>query len=135
VIATIKEEAVEACAYEQPAHGRLRVSGELKKKGMPASPGGVRGVCPRHGLAAFKARLKALEAKMVRENLVLTESRLAALERAEEEKEAHGEMEAEHPGCLGSAGHLLCREYQRCCTYLPTDLHRHVYEGGVLQAL
>ena len=39
---------------------------------------------------------------MVREGIVLTESQLAAMERAREEKEAHGETETEHPGYLGA---------------------------------
>ena len=39
---------------------------------------------------------------MAQENLVLTESQLVALERAKEEKEAHGEIETEHPGYLGA---------------------------------
>ena len=33
-------------------------------------------------------------------NLILTENQLAALERAKEEKEAHGEIETEYPGYL-----------------------------------
>jgi hypothetical protein len=47
------------------------------------------------------------------ENPLLTESRLAALERAKEEKEALGEIETEHPGYLGASpsggwrGHLV----------------------------
>jgi hypothetical protein len=49
---------------------------------MFVSPGGVRSIWLRHGLKTFKGRLKALEAKMAQENLILTESRLAALERA-----------------------------------------------------
>jgi hypothetical protein len=40
--------------------------------------------------AAFKGWLRALEAKTAQENLILTESWLAALERAKEEKKAHG---------------------------------------------
>ena len=77
------------------------MSNELKKKGVFVSPGGVRSVWLRHDLATFKGRLKALEAKMAQENLILTESQLAALERSKEEKEAHGEIETEHPGYLG----------------------------------
>src|SRR5690349_20850264 len=38
------EEAVVAMAYEQPAYGQLRVSNELKKRGLFISPGGVRSI-------------------------------------------------------------------------------------------
>ena len=96
------EQAVIDFAYQQPAYGQLRVSNELKKQGVFVSPGGVRSIWLRHDLATFKERLKALEAKMAQENLILTESQLAALERAKEEKEAHGEIETEHPGYLGA---------------------------------
>jgi hypothetical protein len=96
------EKAVVDFAYQQPAYGQLRVSNELKKQGVFVSPGGVRSIWLRHDLATFKGRLKALEAKMAQENFILTESQLAALERAKEEKEAHGEIETEHPGYLGA---------------------------------
>lgn len=96
------EEAVVALAIEQPPFGQVRVSNELKKRGLFISPGGVRGVWLRHDLETFKKRLKALEAKMAQEKFILTESQLAALERAKQEKEAHGEIETEHPGYLGA---------------------------------
>lgn len=47
-------------------------------------------------------RLTALETKAAQENLILTEDQLRALERAREEKQAHGEIETEHPGYLGA---------------------------------
>jgi hypothetical protein len=47
-------------------------------------------------------RLKSLEEKVVKEGAILTESQLVALERAQLKKEAHGEIETEHPGYLGS---------------------------------
>ena len=96
------EEAVLKMAFDRPAYGQLRVSNELKKRGLFVSPGGVRSIWLRHDLETFKKRLKALEARMAQDNIVLTETQLAALERAKQEKEAHGEIETEHPGYLGA---------------------------------
>lgn len=96
------EQAVISMAVELPAYGQLRVSNELKKKGLFVSPGGVRSVWLRHDLETFKKRLKALEAKVAQEGLILTESQIVALEKAKQEKEAHGEIETYHPGYLGA---------------------------------
>jgi hypothetical protein len=96
------ENAIIELAIEQPALGQLRVSNELRKEGVIISPGGVRSVWLRHNLHTFRLRLKALEVKSVEEGIVLTESQLAALEKAKEEKKAHGEIETHHPGFLGS---------------------------------
>lgn len=94
------EKAVVNFALEKPAYGQLRVSNELKKGGIFISPGGIRSVWLRYNLETFQKRLKALEAKMAQESLILTEDQLKALEKAKEEKQAHGEIETEHPGYL-----------------------------------
>ena len=57
-------------------------------------------VWQRHDLETFQKRLKALEAKVAQEGIILAESQLQALEKAKEEKQAAGEIETEHPGYL-----------------------------------
>lgn len=96
------ESAVTEYAIEQPAHGQVRVSNELRKRGIFVSPSGVRSVWLRHDLANFKQRLKALEAKVAAEGLILTESQVQALERKKLDDEACGEIDTAHPGYLGS---------------------------------
>lgn len=96
------EEAVVNFAIDKPAYGQHRVSNELRKVGVFVSGGGVRSIWLRHDLETFQKRLKALSAKIAQDGIILTEDQLFALERAREEKQAHGEIETEHPGYLGS---------------------------------
>lgn len=96
------EEAVIKLATDNPALGQVRASNELKKKGLFISPGGVRSVWLRHDMETFKKRLKALEALVAQDGLVLTEQQVAALERKKVDQEAKGEIETYHPGYLGA---------------------------------
>ena len=95
------EEAVLNFALEQPAYGQVRVSNELRKRGILVSAGGVRSIWKRHDMEHFRKRLAALSAKVAQDGIILTEDQVRALERAREQKEAHGEIETEHPGYLG----------------------------------
>ena len=101
-VAPAIEQAVVGLALEQPTWGQVRVSNELRKEGVSISPFGVRCVWQRRDLANMKKRLKALEAKVAQDGVILTEGQVAALEKATAEKESHGEFESECPGYCGA---------------------------------
>jgi len=96
------ERAIVELATELPAYGQVRIAAEMARCGMTISPAGVRCVWQRHNLETMKKRLKALEAKADAEGYVLTEAQIVVLEKAQQEKEAYGEIETAHPGYLGS---------------------------------
>lgn len=96
------EAAVVKMAFDYPAFGQARASNELRKQGVFISAGGIRSVWLRHNLEVFDKRLKALEARIAQEGLILTEAQVIAMERKQERREAFGEIETEHPGYLGS---------------------------------
>lgn len=96
------EKAVLDYAVEQPAHGQHRTSNELRKTGIFVSGSGVRSIWLRHGVESFKKRLQALEEKVAKEGILLTDNQIAALERKKIDDEASGEIETHHPGYLGS---------------------------------
>jgi len=94
------EETVLQYSLELPTHGQVRVSNELKKKGIVVSAGGIRSIWMRHGLEIRKKRLDRLEKWSAETKNILTESQVQALEDAKEEKQAYGEIESFHPGFL-----------------------------------
>jgi hypothetical protein len=96
------EEQAKQIAFDFPAFGQVRASNELKKKGVFISPAGIRCVWLRNDMETFPKRLKLLEKRAAQEGLVLTEAQVVALEKAKEEKQAHGEIETHHPGYLGA---------------------------------
>ena len=96
------EQAAVALAIEQPAWGQVRVSEALKRRGLSISPAGVRCVWQRHDLTSMKLRLKALEAKLAQDGMLLTKAQIVALEKAKSDKEAHGEFDSECPGYCGA---------------------------------
>jgi transposase InsO family protein len=96
------EEAVVKMAFDYPAFGQQRACNELRKQGVFISAAGIRCVWQRHDLEIFEKRLKALEARVAQDGLILTEAQMMAIERKKEKREAHGEIETEHPGYLGS---------------------------------
>ena len=96
------EDAVVAFAIEYPAHGQVRVSNELRKQGVFVSASGVRSIWLRHEISNFKLRLKALEAKVAEDGIILTEAQVQALEKKKLDDEAWGEIDTAHPGYLGS---------------------------------
>lgn len=94
------EKAVIDYAIEYPAHGQHRTSNELRKQGVFVSGSGVRSVWLRHDLENFKKRLKALEAKVAQEGILLTDAQITALEKKKHDDEACSEIETAHPSYL-----------------------------------
>jgi hypothetical protein len=129
------EAAVVAMAREEPAWGQARVANELKKRGTEVSAFGVRCIWLRHDLETMKKRLKALEAKVAQDGGILTESQLAALERAKVDKEAHGEFDSEHPGYCLAQDTFYVGTLKGVGRGLPADGDRHLLEARLRQAL
>lgn len=67
------EIAVAESALDQPAFGQIRVSHELRKRGIFVSPSGVRSIWLRRDLESFKKRLLALEQHIAKTGDVLIE--------------------------------------------------------------
>ena len=89
-IAEASEQAVVELALAEPGWGQVRAANELKKQGVFISPAGVRCVWLRHDLENIKKRLKALETKSQQDGLILSESQVAALEKAKRRRKPTG---------------------------------------------
>lgn len=87
-------------------------SNELRKAGVIVSPSGVRSIWLRNAVANFKGRLKALEAKVAGQGLVLTEAQVAALEKKRQDDEFNGETDTAHPGYLDPQGTLYAGTFK-----------------------
>lgn len=87
------EDAVINMAVDFPTYGHERAANELRKRGIILSGGGVRSIWLRNDLENFKKRLRALEAKVANDGIVLNDVQLAALEKAKNKREATGEIE------------------------------------------
>jgi len=72
------EAAVVAYTLEQPSHGQVRASNELRQRGLFVSSSGVRSIWLRHGLSSFKQRLVALEKHVAATGGILTEAQVTA---------------------------------------------------------
>ena len=96
------EEAVVKMAFEFPAFGQQRACNELRKQGILLSAGGIRSIWLRNNQEVFDKRLKALEERVAKDGIILTEAQVIAMERKKEKREAFGEIETEYPGYLGA---------------------------------
>ena len=100
------EAAITAFALEQSAFGQVRVSNELRKRGIFVSPSGVRSVWLRQNLESFKKRLSALEKYVAETEMVLTEAQVQALKKKQEDDVAHGEIERLIPAISAATTHF-----------------------------
>ena len=89
----------------------------------------------RNDLANFKQRLKALQAKVAEDGIILTESQVQVLERKKQGDEACGEIDTVHPGYLGSQDTFYVGHFKGIGRVYQPTLRCRIYESiGQLQA-
>lgn len=104
-VAAEMAEAVVALAIEQPEYGQVRVSNDLRNRSQDISPSG--GGWQRYDLESFKKRLKALEKKVVKEGLILSEGQHCRA-RAATPRQRSRRRNRDHPSPLSRLpGHVL----------------------------
>ena len=129
------EQAVVALAIEQPAWGQVRISEALKRRGLSISPAGVRCVWQRHDLTSMKLRLRALEAKVAQDGILLTEGADCRAREGQGRQGGAWRVRQRVPRLLRGAGHLLCRHPKGRRADLSADLHRYLCQGRLRQTL
>ncbi len=129
------EAAVVEFAIEQPAYGQVRVANDLAKQGLSISPAGVRCVWLRHDLETMNKRLKALEAKVAQEGLILTEAQVVAASESQDRKGGAWRVRERASGLLRGTRHFLRRQYEGGWTDLPADLRGYLCQTGLHQAV
>lgn len=87
----------------------------------------MRAVWLRHDLANVKKRLKALEAKMAQDGLVLTRSPARRVGKGQVREGGTWRVRGRVPRLPWRAGHLLCRQIQGAGA-LSADLDRHLQQ-------
>jgi hypothetical protein len=129
------EQAVVDLAIEQPAWGQVRVSEALKRKGLSISPAGIRCVWQRHDLTSIKHRLKALEAKVAQEGILLTEAQIARSPLSKRPSPTRRRMASLRANVLAIAGpgYVLCRHLEGCRPGPSADRDRHLCQGRLCE--
>ena len=79
------EKAILEHAFEHPADGPLKVAQQLQLKGIQVSAGGVRGVFSRNTMTTKYERLIALENKVRKQKIQLSDEQVKLLERFDPE--------------------------------------------------